>query len=181
MIREQVRRERDRMEPRPGILQYALCPAYTMADFDIDDRRLEDAYDASDDPADDPSADVLPVGRRQTTSTLPSVRQEIPQTAVDEYYDAMAEKDLTPALGRDYSKFEFVGDRLRLRANPSVKLLNARTHKPLALSTISRQRGGGDIISVELDFVDWRSAPVPAESPKLPAQAAVASEPPGGN
>ena len=180
MIREQVRRERVRIEPRPGTLQYADVPSptYTMADFDIDDPTFEDAEDASgdtaDDPFDDPSVDVLPVGRRQPTSTLTSLRQEILRTAVDEYYDAMAEKGLTSALGRDYSKFEFVGDRLRLRANPSVKLVNARTHKPLALSTISRQRGGGDIIRDELGFVDWRSAPAPAEPPKLPAQAAAA-------
>ena len=123
-----------------------------MADFDIDDPKFEDADDASDDLADDPSADVLRVGRRQTTSTLPSLRQEILQTAVDEYYDALAEKSLTPALGRDYSMFEFVGDRLKLRANPSVERVNARTHKPLALSTISRQRGGGGMIRDELGF-----------------------------
>ena len=111
------------------------------------------------------------VEREPTSVTVPSeaqpqsLQQELLQTAVDDYYNALAAKGLTPALGRDYSTFELVGGRLRLKAFPSFDLTNVRTGEPLALTTIAGHRGGGDVIRQGLGFVDWQRRPT------LPAKA----------
>jgi len=85
-----------------------------------------------------------------------SSQQGLLQTAVDDYYDTLASKQgLTPALGRDTSKFELVGGRLRLKAYPDFDIINSRTGGPLAFSTIANERGGGKVIREELGFTDW--------------------------
>lgn len=116
---------------------------------------------------DDDPADIYDDDSFGTTGTLtPSVRphdagglslqQELLQTAVNDYYNAQAEKGLTPALGRDYTKFELVAGKLRLKAYPNINLTRARTAEPLALSTVAGQRGGGVAITDELGFYDWQ-------------------------
>ena len=72
------------------------------------------------------STDVWPatavVGQGQAPLIAPtdvSQQQKLLQGAVDGYYDTLASKQgLTPALGRDTSKFELVDGRLRLKAYP---------------------------------------------------------------
>ena len=88
-------------------------------------------------------------------ATLPALRQELLQSAVDEYYSAMAEKGQVPALGRDVSNFELTSDcKLRLKAFPGIELVG-RYSRPLALTTIASRRGGSAAIRDGLGFVDW--------------------------
>lgn len=98
-------------------------------------------------------------------SGVPSLGQEVLKTAVDDYYKSMEEEGLTPALGRDTSKFELVDGRLRLKAHPEIDLVNSRTRKPLKLSTISGRRGGANVVREELGFIDWGR-----KKPSLPAR-----------
>ena len=100
--------------------------------------------------------------------TPTSLQRELVQSTVDSYYNAVAEKEgYTPALGRDYSKFELVDSWLRLKAHQEVDLINSRTGKPLALSALTT-RGGRNIIRGELGFVDWQ------QKPQLPSKAVAA-------
>ena len=100
---------------------------------------------------DDSPTDVWPatavVGQGQAPLidlTDVSQQQELLQGAVDDYYNALSSKQgLTPALGRDTSKFELVDGRLRLKAYPSTSIINSKTGGPLAFSTIARKPGGG--------------------------------------
>lgn len=99
-----------------------------------------------------------------------SLQQELLQTAVDDYYNALAEEGFTPALGRDTKKFQLTGDgQLRLRAFPNLELVKSRTRRPLSFNTIGNRPGGGKAIREELGFPDWIRA-----KKKLPAQAATA-------
>ena len=147
-----------------------------MADFDIDNPVFEpddweenigddDVLSASlhDDDGASPSERVT-IDGTSTSATL-SPRQELLQTAVDDYYNAAAEAGLTPSLGRDPGKFELVGGQIRLKAYPDLDLVNKRSGRPLALSTLA-SRGGTKAIRKDLGFADWA-----AKKSSLPAQA----------
>ena len=147
-----------------------------MADFDIDNPVFEpddweenigddDVLSASlhDDDGASPSERVT-IDGTSTSATL-SPRQELLQTAVDDYYNAAAEAGLTPSLGRDPRKFELVGGQIRLKAYPDLDLVNKRSGRPLALSTLA-SRGGTKAIREDLGFADWA-----AKKSSLPAQA----------
>jgi len=127
--------------------------------FDIDDvDEVNDDYDDSIGNDDILSTALVPrqeVSAGSGTAVIPSLRQELLQAAVDDYYNALAEEGLTPALGRDTTKFELVEGQLRLKAYPEIDLVNSRTRKPLKLSTISGRRGGAAAIRDELGFSDW--------------------------
>lgn len=99
-------------------------------------------------------------------SAVASLQQELIQTSVDDYYNSLAQRGLAPALGRDYSKFEWTtAGKLRLKASPNINLTNVQTGEPLAFATVASTRGGSYAIRNELGFVDWRSRR------KLPAKA----------
>ena len=147
-----------------------------MADFDIDNPVFEpddweenigdnDVLSASlhDNDGASPSERVT-IDSTSTSATL-SPRQELLQTAVDDYYNAAAEAGLTPSLGRDPGKFELVGGQIRLKAYPDLDLVNKRSGRPLALSTLA-SRGGTKAIREDLGFADWA-----AKKSSLPAQA----------
>ena len=142
-----------------------------MADFDIDNPVFEpddweenigddDVWSTSLHDADDTSG-VNSMG----TSIQTSLQQELLQTAVDDYYNAAAEVGLTPSLGRDPGKFELVDGQIRLKAYPNLDLVNKRSGRPLALSTLA-SRGGTKAIREDLGFADWA-----AKKSSLPAQA----------
>ena len=78
---------------------------------------------------------------------------------------AAAEVGLTPSLGRDRGKFELVDGLIRLKAYPNLDLVNKRSGRPLALSTLA-SRAGTKAIREDLGFVDWA-----AKKSSLPAQA----------
>ena len=118
-----------------------------MADFDFDNPAFDPDVDADDfdEVVDqlpvDPNDDVTGIGEGSGAGTrVQSLQQELLQTAVDNYYNAL---EFTPSLGRDVSKFELVDGRVRLKAYPNIPIVNARTGEPLAFSTIAGQRGGG--------------------------------------
>ena len=100
-----------------------------------------------------------------STSVTSSLQQELLQTAVDDYYNAAAEAGLTPSLGKDPGKFELVDGQIRLKAYPNLDLVNKRSGRPLALSTLA-SRGGTKVIREDLGFADWA-----AKKSSLPAQA----------
>ena len=152
-----------------------------MADFDIDNPVFEpddweedigddDVLSTSlhDDDGASPSdlAGGVTIDGTPTSATL-SLQQELLQTAVDDYYNAAAEAGLKPSLGRDPRKFELVDGRLRLKAYPGLDLVNKRSGRPLALSTIASRPGGGVAIREELGFADWTRQ----KKSSLPAQA----------
>ena len=74
-------------------------------------------------------------------------------------------QSLTPSLGRDPGKFELVDGQIRLKAYPNLDLVNKRSGRPLALSTLA-SRGGTKAIREDLGFADWA-----AKKSSLPAQA----------
>ena len=104
----------------------------------------------------DPPIDVEQAeGLASDGATLPSLRRELLQTTVDDYYAALADKGLLPAFGRDVSNFELTSDwKLRLKAFPGIDIVD-RYGRPLALSTIAGRRGGSAAIRDGLGFVDW--------------------------
>ena len=116
-----------------------------------------------DDDGASPSERVT-IDGTSTSATL-SLQQELLQTAVDDYYNAAAEAGLTPSLGRDPGKFELVDGQIRLKAYPNLDLVNKRSGRPLALSTLA-SRGGTKAIHEDLGFADWA-----AKKSSLPAQA----------
>ena len=147
-----------------------------MADFDIDNPVFEpDDWEENigdddvlstllhDDDGASPSERVTIDGT--STSVTLSLQQELLQTAVDDYYNAAAEAGLTPSLGRDPGKFELVDGQIRLKAYPNLDLVNKRSGRPLALSTLA-SRGGTKAIREDLGFADWA-----AKKSSLPAQA----------
>ena len=147
-----------------------------MADFDFDNPVFEpddweenigddDVLSTSlhDDDGPSPSERVT-IDGTSTSATL-SLQQELLQTAVDDYYNAAAEAGLTPSLGRDPGKFELVDGQIRLKAYPNLDLVNKRSGRPLALSTLA-SRGGTKAIREDLGFADWA-----AKKSSLPAQA----------
>ena len=93
-------------------------------------------------------------GATTRSSATSSLQQELLQTAVDDYYNAAAEAGLTPSLGRDPGKFELVDGRIRLKAYPNLDLVNKRSGRPLALSTLA-SRGGIKAIREDLGFANW--------------------------
>ena len=110
------------------------------------------------------SSERVTIDGTSTSATL-SLQQELLQTAVDDYYNAAAEAGLTPSLGRDPGKFELVDGQIRLKAYPNLDLVNKRSGRPLALSTLA-SRGGTKAIREDLGFADWA-----AKKSSLPAQA----------
>ena len=146
-----------------------------MADFDINNPAFE-PDDWEEDIGDDnglstslldPAAEgngMPSEGATIQTPATPSLQQELLQTAVDDYYNAAAKAGLTPSLGRDPGKFELVDGRLRLKAYPNLDLVAERTGRPLALTTVNNQRGGGKAIREELGFSDWSRQPKPSLS-----------------
>ena len=148
-----------------------------MADFDFDNPVFEPddwEEDIGEDDVlstslHDPDADddgTSSSERVTIDGTSTSVRQELLQTAVDDYYNAAAEAGLTPSLGRDPGKFELLVDgQIRLKAYPNLDLVNKRSGRPLALSTLA-SRGGTKAIREDLGLADWT-----AKKSSLPAQA----------
>ena len=148
-----------------------------MADFDIDNPVFEpddweedigddDVLSTSlhDDDGASPSERVTIDGT--STSATSSLQQELLQTAVDDYYNQLHQQGFTPSLGRDSGKFELDGaGRLWLKAYPGLDLVNKRSGRPLALSTLA-SRGGTKAIREDLGFADWA-----AKKSSLPAQA----------
>ena len=92
-------------------------------------------------------------GATTHSSATSSLQQELLQTAVDDYYNAAAEAGLTPSLGRDPGKFELVDGRIRLKAYPNLDLINKRSGRPLALSTLASRRIKA--IREDLGFANW--------------------------
>ena len=130
-------------------------PAFEPDDWEED---IGDDYDSSN-SLHDPDVDGDNMSSSDGAAVQTSIRQELLQTAVDDYYNATAEGGLTPSLGRDPSKFELDGDgRPRLKAYPNLNLVNKRSGHHLALSTIARQPGGAIAIREELGFSDWTQA-----------------------
>ena len=150
-----------------------------MADFDFDNPVFE-PDDWEEDIAEDDvlstslhdddgtsSSERVTIDGKSTSATL-SLQQKLLQTAVDDYYNAAAEAGLTPSLGRDPGKFELVdgqNGQIRLKAYPNLDLVNKRSGRPLALSTLA-SRGGTKAIREDLGFADWT-----AKKSSLPAQA----------
>ena len=148
-----------------------------MADFDIDNPVFEpddweedigddDVLSTSlhDDDGASPSERVTIDGT--STSATSSLQQELLQTAVDDYYNQLHQQGFTPSLGRDSGKFELDGaGRLWLKAYPGLDLVNKRSGRPLALSTLA-SHGGTKAIREDLGFADWA-----AKKSSLPAQA----------
>ena len=151
-----------------------------MADFDIDNPVFEpddweedigeddvlstSLHDPDIDDDGTSSSERVTIDGTSTSATL-SLQQELLQTAVDDYYNAAAEAGLTPSLGRDPGKFELVDGQIRLKAYPNLDLVNKRSGRPLALSTLA-SRGGTKAIREDLGFADWA-----AKKSSLPAQA----------
>ena len=79
-----------------------------------------------------------------------SLQQELLQTAVNDYYNALARKGQTPAVRCDYSI------NGRLKANPGLDTVNARDIASLSLRSVAGRRGGGSVIRDWLRFVDWQ-------------------------
>ena len=97
-----------------------------------------------------PLDDVVTVEPESTGSSL---QTELLKTAVDDYYNQLEEE---PTTGRNYANFELDGSGvLRLKNNPDFNIINARTKRPLAFSTIAGKSGGADIIRNELGFTEW--------------------------
>ena len=150
-----------------------------MADFDFDNPVFEPDDWEEDIGEDDvlstslhdddgtSSSERVTIDGTSTSATL-SLQQKLLQTAVDDYYNAAAEAGLTPSLGRDPGKFELVdgqNGQIRLKAYPNLDLVNKRSGRPLALSTLA-SRGGTKAIREDLGFAHWA-----AKKSSLPAQA----------
>ena len=142
------------------------------ADIELDDfvAGLEDdpdEDDADEEIADEEAADeetgfsFQPIdAQEQAGDKIPLLRREILQVSVDDYYTKLAKQEGEPQLARDPSNFEFVDGELRLKAYPSVRIINSRTKEPLALRTLYTRSGGPDIIRGRsgLGFVNWQYA-----------------------
>ena len=165
-----------------------------MADFDFDNPVFEpDDWEENigDEDVDVSSTTSLldPVaegngmpseGATTQSSVTLSLQQELLQTAVDAYYNAAAEAGLTPSLGRDPGKFELVDGRIRLKAYPNLDLVNKRSGRPLALSTLA-SRGGIKAIREDLGFANWsRTRKTLSANGEIALQQAVDSLPAGG-
>ena len=174
-----------------------------MADFEFDASDLPDVDVARDDADDDTPLDdfthvddgtplddfthvdaaaggdaetsfITPAGvRRAADAEGLSLEQQVLATAVNAYYDALAEQGITPSLGRDINNFELDGDgRLRLKAHPDINIVNTRTGRPNSFGYIAGNwKGGGEIVKQELSFSDWKPG---AGKQKLPPKAAAA-------
>ena len=133
-------------------------PAFDRAD------NVDDFEDEEVDPFIMAPSDDAGIGEGSGAGTrVQPLQQEVLQTAVDNYYDTLAKQGLTPSLGRDIAKFELVDGRLRLKASPDINIINSRTGRPLAFSTVASRPGGGDAIR-ELGFPDWRRQKMSAEA-----------------
>ena len=106
------------------------------------------------------------VGRAADIEGL-TLEQQTLATAVDDYYDALAEKGIAPSLGRYINNFELDrGGRLRLKAHPDINIINTRTGRPNTLNYVAKQmKGGGDAIRQDLGFTDWNPG---ADKQRLP-------------
>ena len=125
--------------------------------FERDDP-LEDFDDEEVDPLFVNPSDVTAMGDQGGAGAGErSPQQDLLQTAVDDYYNALAKKGLTPSPGRDRTKFELDGDgRLRLKKFPEIRIVNLRTGAPLSFKTIADTAGGGAAVQ-EMGFKGWRS------------------------
>jgi hypothetical protein len=113
----------------------------TFEEKAFDDPKFEDEYIDDDPFVTDPLPDDARA-RGATTDRPLSLQQELLQSAVDDYYNELARRGLTPAVGRDHGKFELVAGKLRLKAYPNIDLTNVQTGEPLAFSTLAGQREG---------------------------------------
>ncbi|KAK3715337.1 hypothetical protein RRG08_062245 [Elysia crispata] len=136
-----------------------------VADEFADDVADDILADAINDVAADKEVDPLRVNPDNATGAesmalghrLPAQRRKVLQTAVDAYYkNVWDEQGLAPGAGRDANNFMLDGaGRLRLKAYPNINIVNARTGRPNAFSTIAGQKGGADAIHEKLGFADW--------------------------
>ena len=127
-----------------------------MDDFDIPLDDIAAGAEEEPDVAEETSFINPPIDAELASdgTALPSLRQELLQTVVGDYYAALADKGLLPALGRDVSKFELArGGQLRWKDFP-VAIVDSRGN-PLALSTIVSRRGRSAAIRDGLGFVNW--------------------------
>ena len=102
-----------------------------MAEFDNPVFDPEEVVEIDEDDDTIIVDDPVPSAGRTTTdpsgpSTYMSLQQELLQTALNDYYIALAEKGYTPALGRDNTKFELVEGRFRLNAYPNERITNIK-------------------------------------------------------
>ena len=148
-------------------------------DIELDDfvTGLEDALD--EDAADEDAADretnlFQPIdASEQVGGSIPLLRRDLLQSSIDDYYAALVKLVGEPQLGRDPSNFELVDGELRLKAYPNVRIINSRTGRPLALSTVYTRSGGIDAIRGRngLGFVDWKTTPARRRRLPSPIQA----------
>ena len=96
---------------------------------------------------------------------VPSLQRELLQSAVDDYYDALAKREEQPPIYRDVSNFELDRGVLRLRDYPNINIVDSNG-KPLALSTIAGKHGGRSAIRDKLHFESWgrRKLPSPIQA-----------------
>ena len=140
-------------------------PAFEPDDWEEDIGDGDNLFTSLHDPGVDDDG-MSSEGATIQTSATSSLQQDLLQTAVNDYYNQLHQQGFTPSLGRDSGKFELDGNgRLRLKAYPGLDLVNKRSGRPLALSTLAN-RGGVDVVREDLGFVDWA-----AKKSSLPAQA----------
>ena len=145
-----------------------------LGDFEAGLKEGADEDDADKEAAYEETGLFQPINApEQVGDKIPLLREETLQVHVDDYYDKLAEQEGEPQLARDPSNFEFVDGELRLKAYPSVRIINSRTKSPLALKTLYARGGGPDIIRGRsgLGFVKWKYAAARRRLPS-PTQAA---------
>ena len=146
--------------------------AFGAADDALDDALDDaDALDAAlDDDADEETSfiDPVPIGAERAVGGV-SQKQQVLKAAVDGYYNTLAKDGQIP-LFRDSTNFKLVGGKLRLKAYPNVRLINAKTKKNLALTTVyTTTKGAGVAITsgnglgfVDCKYDDPRPSPIQA-------------------
>ena len=114
-----------------------------MAKFD-NPEEVEETDDDDDTIIDDtsPSTGRTTIDQPGTLTHI-SLQQELLQSAVDDFYNVLAEWGEIPSLGPDRTKFELVKGRLQLKAYPNERIINLKTGKPLSLSTIKERDNPG--------------------------------------
>ena len=168
--------------------------SHNMAeDIELDEFLAGLGDDLDEDAADEEAADeetgfssFQPIDAPERAGDrIPLLQRDLLQSSIDDYYAALVKLAGEPQLGRDPSNFELVDGELRLKAYPNVRIINARTGAPLALSTIYKQRSGPDAIrgGSGLGFIDWKNtaarrrlpSPIQAQFKELADDANVAA------
>ena len=107
--------------------------------------------------------------RGAMTSASMSQRHESLQKTIDNYYDALARKELKPSLYRNSSKFFITKNgKLRIKAYPSLSLAKACTSEPLTFTILT---GNGEVEVIDfLGFTDWETPKrnLPSKTTKIP-------------